>query len=94
MLYLRLFTLDYGLNSLDLNKFRRTSGETNELRNRYMLVDAPEELTAKQVRQVDRTSTEQPTVQVTEQVRTLLLALSNERLYKPRFRGRFSQSAI
>lgn len=32
------------------------------------------------VRQIDRTSTEQPTVQVTEQVHALLLALSNEQL--------------
>ena len=45
-----------------------------------MMVNAPEELTAKQVRQIDRTSTEQPAVQVTEQVRALLLALSNEQL--------------
>ena len=55
-------------------------GENNELRNRYMVVNAPEELTAKQVQQIDRTSTEQPAVQVTEQVRALLLALSNEQL--------------
>ena len=45
-----------------------------------MVVNAPEELTAKQVQQIDRTSTEQPAVQVTEQVRTLLLAMSNEQL--------------
>lgn len=45
-----------------------------------MVVNAPEELTAKQVQQIDRTSTEQPAVQVTEQVRALLLALSNEQL--------------
>ena len=37
-------------------------------------------LNAKQVQQIDRTSTEQPVVQVTEQVRVLLLALSNEQL--------------
>lgn len=54
--------------------------ETNELRNRYMVVNATEELTAKQVQQIDRTSTEQPAVQVTEQVRALLLALSNDQL--------------
>lgn len=55
-------------------------GETNELRNRYMVVNAPEELKAEQVQRIDRTTTEQLTVQVTEQVRTLLFALSNEQL--------------
>ena len=45
-----------------------------------MVVNAPEELRAEQVQQIDRTSTEQPAVQVTEQVRALLLALSNEQL--------------
>ena len=45
-----------------------------------MLNNAPEDLTAKQVQQIDRTSTEQPAVQVTEQVHALLLALSNEQL--------------
>ncbi len=69
-------------NSEYLEQFFRNLllGETNELRNRYMVVNAPEELTAKQVQQIDRTSTEQPAVQVTEQVRALLLALSNEQL--------------
>ena len=41
-----------------------------------MVVNAPEELAAKQVQQINRTSTEQPTVQV----RALLLSLSNEQL--------------
>ena len=43
-----------------------------------MVVNAPEELRAEQVQRIDRTSTEQPAVQVTEQVRALLLALSND----------------
>ena len=55
-------------------------GETNELRNRYMVVEAPEKLGAEQVRHDDRTSTEQPTVQVSEQLHTLLVTLSNEQL--------------
>lgn len=55
-------------------------GENNELRNRYMVVNPPEELRAEQVQQIDRTSTEQPTEQVPEQVRVLLLTLSNEQL--------------
>lgn len=45
-----------------------------------MVVNAPEELRAEQVQRIDRTSTEQPAVQVTEQVRALLLALSNDQL--------------
>ena len=45
-----------------------------------MVVNAPEELRAEQVQRIDRTSTEQPTVQVTEQVRALLVALSNDQL--------------
>ena len=45
-----------------------------------MVVNAPEEQIAEQVQRIDRTSTEQPAVQVTEQVRALLLALSNEQL--------------
>ena len=44
------------------------------------IVNPPEELRAEQVQQIDRTSTEQPTEQVTEQVRALLLTLSNEQL--------------
>lgn len=55
-------------------------GENNELRNRYMVVNVPEEPAGEQMQQVDRTSTEQPAVQVTEQVRALLLALSNGQL--------------
>lgn len=55
-------------------------GENNELHNRYMVVDAPEELVAEQAQHEDRTSTEQPIVQVTEQDRVLLFALSNEQL--------------
>lgn len=45
-----------------------------------MVVNAPEELRAEQVQRIDRTSTEQPAVQVTEQVRALLVALSNDQL--------------
>ena len=45
-----------------------------------MLVNAPEELAAELAPHIDRTSTEQPAVQATEQVRALLLALSNEQL--------------
>ena len=45
-----------------------------------MVVDAPEELIEEQMQHEDRTSTEQPTVQVAEQVRVLLLALSNDQL--------------
>ncbi len=69
-------------NSEYLERFFRNLlwGETNELRNRYMLVNTQEELTIKQVQQINRTSTEQPAVQVTEQVRTLLSALSNKQL--------------
>ncbi len=69
-------------NSEYLERFFRNLllGETNELRNRYMVVNAPEKLTAEQVQKIDRTTTERPTVQVTEQVRALLLALSSEQL--------------
>ena len=69
-------------NSEYLERFFRNLllGENNQLRNRYMIVDAPEELMEEQMQHEDRTSTEQPTVQVTEQVRVLLLALSNEQL--------------
>ena len=69
-------------NSEYLERFFRNLllGENNELRNRYMVVDAPEELVAEQTLHEDRTSTEQPTVQVPEQVRVLLLALSNDQL--------------
>ncbi len=65
-------------NSEYLERFFRNLllGETNELRNRYMVVNAHEELRAEQVQRIDRTSTEQPT----EQVRALLLTLSNEQL--------------
>ena len=69
-------------NSEYLERFFRNLllGENNVLRNRYMVVNAPEELTAKQVQHIDRISTEQPAVQVPEQVRALLLALSSEQL--------------
>lgn len=69
-------------NSEYLERFFRNLllGENNELRNRYMVVDAPEELVAEQTLHEDRTSTEQPTVQVPEQVRVLLIALSNDQL--------------
>lgn len=65
-------------NSEYLERFFRNLllGETNELRNRYMVVNAPEGQIAEQVQRIDRTSTEQPT----EQVRALLLTLSNEQL--------------
>ena len=55
-------------------------GENNELRNRYMVVNVPKELVTEQAQHDNRTSTEQPAVQVTEQVLALLLALSNEQL--------------
>ena len=42
-----------------------------ELRNRYMVVNAPEGLVAEPVRPVNRTSAEQLAVQVTEQVRSV-----------------------
>ncbi|MFQ9069478.1 MAG: Fic family protein [Bacteroides stercoris] len=45
-----------------------------------MVVNAPEGLVAEPVRPVNRTSAEQLAVQVTEQVRSLLLALSNKQL--------------
>ena len=69
-------------NSEYLERFFRNLllGENNELRNRYMVVNTPEEPAGEQMQQVDRTSTEQPAVQVTEQVRALLLALSNGQL--------------
>ena len=54
--------------------------QNNELRNRYMVVNVPKELVTEQAQHDNRTSTEQPTVQVTEQVLALLLALSNEQL--------------
>lgn len=45
-----------------------------------MIVHAPEEWVMEQTQHETRTSTEQPTVQVTEQVRALLLALSDGQL--------------
>lgn len=50
--------------------------EYNKLRNRWMLVNPSEELTAEESLPVYRTSTEQ----VTEQVRTLLLSLSDKQM--------------
>ena len=60
-------------NSEYLERFFRNLilGETNELRNRNMVVNAPEGLVAELVRPVNRTSTEQLAVQVTEQVRSV-----------------------
>ena len=60
-------------NSEYLERFFRNLilGETNELRNWYMVVNAPEGLVAEPVRPVNRTSTEQLAVQVTEQVRSV-----------------------
>jgi len=55
-------------------------GENNELRNRYLVVNVPGKLVAEQAQHENRTSTEQHTVQVSEQVCALLLALSNEQL--------------
>lgn len=52
-------------------------GEKNELKNRNMLISAPEELLYDGQ---NRTITEQPTVQVTEQVATLLRSLAAEQL--------------
>ena len=59
-------------NSEYLERFFRNLilGETNELRNRYMVVNAPEGLVAELVRPVNRTSTEQLAIQVTEQFRS------------------------
>lgn len=51
-------------------------GKNYELRNRWMLVNPSEELTVEESLPVYRTSTEQ----VTEQVRTLLLSLSDEQM--------------
>ena len=69
-------------NTEYLNRFFRNLllGENNELRNRYMVVNAPKEMLEEQVQDENRTSTEQPTVQVNEQVRSVLIALSNEQL--------------
>ena len=60
-------------NSEYLERFFRNLilGETNELRNWYMVVNAPEGLVAEPVRPVNRTSAEQLAVQVTEQVRSV-----------------------
>ena len=54
-------------------------GENNTLRNRYMMIDGPEEWKMPENEQVEnkhRTSTEQ----VTEQVKTLVLALGSDQL--------------
>lgn len=51
-------------------------GKSYKLRNRWMLVNPSEELMAEELLPVYRTSTEQ----VTEQVRTLLLSLSDEQM--------------
>lgn len=69
-------------NSEYLERFFRNLllDENNELRNRYMIVDAPKELVTEQAQHNNRTSTEQLTEQLTEQVVALLLALSNEQL--------------
>ncbi|MDY3069439.1 MAG: hypothetical protein SOR57_07265 [Parabacteroides sp.] len=45
-----------------------------------MVVNTPEALITEQAEHINRTSTVQPTEQVTEQVRSLLLTLSNEQL--------------
>lgn len=77
-------------NSEYLERFFRNLllGETNELRNRYMLVGTPEETAAEPVQHANRTSTEQPTEQVTEQVCALLSAISNEQLSLKELMGR------
>lgn len=51
-------------------------GENNELKNRFMVINPPEELVVNSTTPEHRTSTEQ----VTEQVRTLVNALSDEQL--------------
>lgn len=65
-------------NSEYLERFFRNLlfGENNELRNRYMVVNAPEKLVVKPIQYINHTSTEQPS----EQVRALLLAFSNKLL--------------
>lgn len=96
-------------NSTFLEQFFRNLllGETNELKNRHMLVDPPEEL---QQNVENRTSTVQATVQVKEQVpepiRILIIALSNEHLsvkvlmgkvglkHRPTFMGNYIEPAI
>ena len=67
-------------NSEYLERFFRNLilGETNELRNRYMVVNAPEGLVAELVRPVNRTSTEQLAIQVTEQVRSVGIIYRNQ----------------
>lgn len=56
-------------------------GENNDLKNRSMLVDAPEELVNADCDKGNRTSTEQPTEQLTEQLteqeRVLLSVVAN-----------------
>ena len=67
-------------NSEYLERFFRNLilGETNELRNRYMVVNAPEGLVAELVRPVNRTSTEQLPIQVPEQVRPVGIIYRNQ----------------
>lgn len=55
--------------------------ETNELKNRFLLVSAAtEDLSGKKKQTGNRTSTEQVTVQLTEQERMLISAIGHEQL--------------
>ncbi|MDR0954596.1 MAG: Fic family protein [Rikenellaceae bacterium] len=70
-------------NAEYLERFFRNllMGENNELKNRYLLVQAPDEWAESAPSSEDnRTSTEQPTEQVPEQLRVLLLAIAHEKL--------------
>lgn len=58
-------------------------GENNELKNRYMMVDGPEEWKMPESEQVEnkyRTSTEQVAEQVAEQVRCIISAVGKDQL--------------
>lgn len=96
-------------NSEYLERFFRNLllGETNELRNRYMVVNAPEELTAKQVQQIDRTSNRTSSRFVVGFVKRTIIVKSIDgesrpetssdifgELYNPCFRSRFYQGTI
>ena len=58
-------------------------GENNELKNRYMMIDSPEEWKMPETVQAEnkyRTSTEQAAEQAAEQVRAIVAALGKEQL--------------
>jgi hypothetical protein len=70
-------------NAEYLERFFRNllMGENNELKNRYLLIQAPDEWAESAPSgEGNRTSTEQPTEQVPEQLRVLLLAIAHEKL--------------